>query len=1071
VNKGLGLAAALAAAALVAGVFMLSRSDEAETGGAVPLAASRNAPTQAPGFDAPLDGAQPVTAQPLAVASAVTPPVTTESSPGAPSAAVRPAGEALMLTGRVLDEAGRPVPGARVTFVAEPLQASLGGRIPGGRGPRSPVEDLPSSETGPDGRFTLEGVLPPPSDEVGNFILPGMQPMLVVQHDAFATLEHSCSGLQPPRHELGDLLVAAGAWITGRAVDENGRPLAGARATAHVRELEGGGSPRGFGLPFGGLSERLDEALSGPDGRFRIAGLAPGKADVTVRAEGRRVGTSEGVELMARQPADVGDIALPTGQSIAGVVLDERGQPLADAEVSVSSMARIMVNRLEDLPRSQLGQEFGQRARTDAAGAFEVSGLAGGHYTVHVRAEGFDSLLREDVAAGTRDLRLVPVRLGGLLVRVNSDRDGAPVSGARLRATPVADEQGGPRFFRDRGEDLPVLAGAAALAAAGVEGDPAGAYWVRNAGLAGTEVVVAADGFATLEATAAPVASGAQGRLDVRLVPESVVAGRVLDTRGQPLAEARVTLAASTPEEPELQGAFRGGFRRGFRIEDRDADEEPLDAGRLTTRTHSDGSFELRGAAPGDWNLSATHPDCVDGAPLPLTLAAGEQRAGLELPLQPAGTLAGLVTEHDGTPSVDIEVTATPAAEANRADPGSQDVTLEIGRALHLDDGTGRRFARTDDAGRWSIGGLAEGEYQVTLGGGARRGRSMGGGGMVFAFAGDPGEATQGPKVWAKVVAGEETTVNLVRPKRGSVHGRVLAGGQPVPDARVTLSKRREGQDSPFAFAFPFGGGDDVRTDERGEYRFDDVEAGAYEVSASVPGAPLERSADFDLDAGDSRSADLVFGGSTLKGKVVDKASGAGAPGVLITAIPVKDQSADQPLGQASVSMVMIATDGGPGGGMTMEIGGGGPASQIRSAPDGSFELRWVEPGHYRLEASGGGYTEGALGPVEVADGQDKDDLRLEVERGAIVLGTVLSGETGERLDGVPVQLEGLDTRRMEVTSGGGRYRFEGLAAGEYTVNVLGSGLGSDFGGTSLASEDVELELGETRELDLTTGT
>ncbi|MBM3985269.1 MAG: carboxypeptidase regulatory-like domain-containing protein, partial [Planctomycetes bacterium] len=554
--------------------------------------------------------------------------------------------------------------------------------------------------------------------------------------------------------------------------------------------------------------------------------------------------------------------------------------------------------------------------------------------------------------------------------------------------------------------------------------------------------------------------------------PESVVAGRVLGARGQPLAEARVTLAAATLEEQDLGGflgGFRGRFRRSLRIDDRDGEQEPLDAGRLTTRTHVDGSFELRGAAPGDWKLSATHPECVDGATVPLTLAAGEQRTGLDLALQPAGSLAGLVTEHDGTPAVDVEVTVTPADEANREATASQELTLEIGRALQLDDGTGRRFARTDDAGRWSIGGLAEGEYQVALGGGARHGRSMGGGGMVFAFAGDPGDATQGPKLWARVVAGEETAVNLVRPQRGSVHGRVLAGGQPVPDARVTLGRRREGQD--FGFMLPFGGGDDTRTDGRGEYRFDDVEAGAYEVSASVPGAPLERRVDVELAAGDARSADLVFGGSTLKGKVVDKASGAGAAGVLITAIPVKDQSAEQPLGQASYSMVMIASDGGPGGGMTMELGGGGPASQIRSAPDGTFELRWVEPGNYRLEASGGGYTQGALGPVEVADGQDKDDLRLEVERGAVVLGTVLSGETGERLDGVPVQLAGPDTRRMEVTTGGGRYRFEGLAAGEYTINVLGSGLGSDFGGTSLASEDVELELGETRELDLTTGT
>ncbi len=1057
--------AGLAAAAVVAGMLLLSGSDEPEQGGAPPLAASRGAPLQAPGFDAPSDGTQPAAAQPLASTPAAPPVLGAAGAQAAKLAAPRPAGAALALTGRVVDEAGRPVPGALVTFVAEPLRASFGGgRGPGRRPARDPADESPSVLTGADGRFALEGTLPPPSGEVGNFILPAMQPSVVVQHDVFATLEHACSGVQAPRHDVGDLQLAAGSWVSGRAVDENGRPLSGARATARNRDDDGRGA-RGFGFPFGGLAENLGESVTGPDGRFRISGLAPGQADLTVRAEGRRLGGAEGIELLPRQPADVGDIALPVGQSIAGVVLDQQGLPLAGAEVSVSSMARIMVNRIEDLPRGQIGQEFGQRAPTDEAGSFEVSGLAGGHYTVHVRADGYDDLSREDVAAGTRDLRLEPVRLGGLLLRIVSDRDGAPVAGARLRATPVADEQQGFRFARNPGEDLPVLEGQVALHAAGREGDPAGAYYVSHAGLLGTQVVVAADGFATHEVTAAPVASGAQGSLDVRLVPESVVAGRVLDHRGQPLAEARVTLAVATRDDGDVGRLFGGGFRQSIRIEHGHGEDPPLDAERLATRTHEDGSFELRGAAPGDWTLSATHPDCVDGVPQALTLAAGEQRTDLELPMQPAGAIAGLVSEHDGTPAVDVEVTVTPAAEVRGPEAAGQDLTLDIGRIVRIDDGTGRRFARTDDEGRWHIGGLAEGEYEVTLSGGARRGRRLGGD-MVFAFAGDRGSTPQGPSVWSKVVAGEETRVDLVRPQRGSVHGRVVAGGQPVPDARVTLRQRREGQ----GFPFPFAGGEDARTDDRGDYRFDDVEAGAYEIAASVPGAPLERSVPVDLGPGDSRSADLVFGGSTLKGTVLDKASGAGAPGVLITAIPVKDQSGDQPLQSVSFSMVMLTSDGGPGGGMTMEIGGG-PASQIRSATDGTFELRWVEPGNYRLEASGGGFTDGSLGPVEVADGQDKDDLRLEVERGAVVLGSVLSGETGERLDGVPVRLEGADTRRMEVTSGGGRFRFEGLATGAYTINVLGSGLGGDFGGTSLASEDLELELGETRQVDLTTKT
>src|SRR5262249_45213929 len=162
---------------------------------------------------------------------------------------------------------------------------------------------------------------------------------------------------------------------------------------------------------------------------------APGKADVTLRADGRRLASTEDVALQPRLATDVGDIALLPGQTIAGIVLDKDGRPVEDAEVSLSSMARLVVNRIEALPRGQIGQEFGQRARTGADGRFEISGLAGGHYTVHVRADGFERLSQEDVAAGTLDLRLLPVGLGGLFVEIVNDADGTPVQGARIKAT------------------------------------------------------------------------------------------------------------------------------------------------------------------------------------------------------------------------------------------------------------------------------------------------------------------------------------------------------------------------------------------------------------------------------------------------------------------------------------------------------------------------------------------------------------------------------------------------------------------------------------------------------------
>jgi len=554
----------------------------------------------------------------------------------------------------------------------------------------------------------------------------------------------------------------------------------------------------------------------------------------------------------------------------------------------------------------------------------------------------------------------------------------------------------------------------------------------------------------------------------VRLVPESVVAGRVVDPDGQPIEGARVALAAPRPQDPG-EGGFTGPggrrFARGVRLGDAAHEGEDLDARRMSTHTLPDGSFELRGAAPGEWELSATHADCVDGDTQALTLGRGEQRRDLVLPLQPAGVLMGSVTEHDGSPAVDVEVSVKPAGAPRPAAPADQ-VELAIGRMFGPGGEDGERFARTDDQGQWRLGGLAAGDYQVALSSGARRPRRMGGGAMVFAFAGDRGDATQGPSTWAKVVPGAETRVDLVRPQRGGVRGRVLAGGQPVPNVVVAL--RQGGGNLPFRLP-GFGDADEARTDDRGEFRFDDVEAGAWEVAASVPGAPIERTAAVELAPGELRTADLVFGGVTLGGRVVDRDGGGGAADVLVTVVPIEGGGSGP---REAVAMTMVMIGGPGGGGMSMELGGG-PASQIRTDAEGRFELRWMEAGTYRLEASGGGYTRGELQPIEVLDGQARDDLLVEVERGAVVHGAVISGETGQRLDGVPVRLEGADTRQMEVTEQGGRYRFEGLAPGKYTVSVLGSGMTGfgDFDDGALATEELEVEVGEQRQLDLTTGT
>ena len=163
--------------------------------------------------------------------------------------------------------------------------------------------------------------------------------------------------------------------------------------------------------------------------------------------------------------------------------------------------------------------------------------------------------------------------------------------------------------------------------------------------------------------------------------------------------------------------------------------------------------------------------------------------------------------------------------------------------------------------------------------------------------------------------------------------------------------------------------------------------------------------------------------------------------------------------------VTMIADGGGGSSGMSMELGGG-DLSKVRSSPDGRFEVRWLKPGEYGIQTTGGGYARAEAGPFQVTEAEVVDDVVIEAVRGATVSGQIVSGETGELMDGVPVSLVGRSSGSREMSMAqGGSYRFEGLAEGEYDVMVLGSG----FNSQPIALETISLGRGEDRRLDLTT--
>jgi protocatechuate 3,4-dioxygenase beta subunit len=945
------------------------------------------------------------------------------------------------LTGRVVDPSGRPVSSARIVYHGSGDRMIL--RRFGSTDATS-MED-PETMTDRDGRFSLTVALPDSEqgEEDDLIFLGGRGARLVATHDAFTVLVQDCPTLEQGREvDMGTLSMDMGSQVAGRVLDEAGRPVGGAEVTVRSVESDPMGRRGIMGLLGGQLAELYTAAVTDADGRFFVTGVQPGQLSVSGQADGYQVAQLDSIESEPGLTLSVGDLVLSAGASIAGWVVDGKGEPIEGANVRVSSVARLVIRRMEDVPRQQLGQEMRLRAATDADGHFELHGLGLGQYTLHVSSDGYAGRQKENVVAGTLDVSLSLDKLGGLLVSVRSSLDDGMVDGAKLKAN-AAPAGGGFSMRFGGGGGLDILEGEQAVAAAGVDTDPAGMYFVQGAGSTGTMLEIVADGFAAASVTAPSVSPDSIVEFDVLLMPESVIAGIVLDATGQAVPHASVRLAEYVAP-PTMQGG-RFEMRREIRREIGGGGG----GGDEWKRTSSDenGAFSLRGIPEGDWELTASADGFASDDPAVVSLAVGDSVRDVEIIMLVAGSVVGIVIGQDGSPVQGASLTVTPF------DPGSASSSNPMAARMAALMGGGAETRRTssDAEGHFAVKDLLPGLYDVKLA--KQHGMRMGGAMMIILdSAGNDSDV--GERV--EVLPREEAWVELVRPPTASLSGRVLAGGRPMPGVSVELNEANS--------FMPFGGRS-AETDGTGRYVFEDVEPGEYDVSAIVSGAALPEERSVDLLGGIESQADLIFSGSTVSGRVVDRESGVGVPGVTINlSSNAKASSNFESVG--NISLAFVTSDGGgAGSGMTIDMGGG-DLSKVRTGQDGVFRIQWVKPGSYGIETQGGGYTTAKAGPFDVKEGRELDDIEIEADRGAVLTGSVVSLETGKLIDSAPMRLESLDGSDVRVGMvQAGRYEFDGLSAGQYTVSVMGSG----FGSAPMAMESVTLTTGEMRILDLTT--
>jgi protocatechuate 3,4-dioxygenase beta subunit len=254
------------------------------------------------------------------------------------------------LVGKVVDGAGRPMPGVRLDLM-----------------PTEGASSWVSSWCGEDGRRTVR------SGHGGAFELdhlaanryrlratgPGLAPLS--RHPI------EVSG-KTARIDLGTLTLQPGGVLDAQVVDSRGAPVPAASAILSASDRQ----------PSLVLEDLLpSSAMTGPDGRVHFADLLPGaRYDLAIHPAGYAETAAKGIAIPTAGPLR---IEVQEGRQLTGRVVGSDGQPIAGAAVGV----------IGTMPLSSLTLRGSPDATTNAKGEFSLSGLTPGTVQIQAAADGF----------------------------------------------------------------------------------------------------------------------------------------------------------------------------------------------------------------------------------------------------------------------------------------------------------------------------------------------------------------------------------------------------------------------------------------------------------------------------------------------------------------------------------------------------------------------------------------------------------------------------------------------------------------------------------------------------------
>ena len=479
-------------------------------------------------------------------------------------------------------------------------------------------------------------------------------------------------------------------------------------------------------------------------------------------------------------------------------------------------------------------------------------------------------------------------------------------------------------------------------------------------------------------------------------------------------------------------------------IVNRDPDSQPVkkalieliadnqaQGGNYTALTGPDGSFRVENIKPGRYHLFAERSGFLDTDKQRgrtdgriLTLTAGQELKDLHLRLQAAAVIHGRVTDEDGEPLPNAEVTALHQ-------------TFIAGHKHWEQAGA----ERTNDLGEYRIASLPAGNVYISVSpppdfkslienagtADARNAKADPSASTTYQTTYYPGTPDRSQATPIPLHPGDEFPANFtLSPSPSlSIRGSVV-NVPPRASATIMLQSRD--------FSLVLSG---AEMHKDGSFVIHDVSPGSYTILASIEGSPVPMTARQSLQVGSTNVEGLRLSpqpGTTMQGRMrVEARNTAGRfdPERVFLALQSVDSEQDEDILAGRETFSNLA----------------------HVAPDGSFHWTDVPAGSYYVQVMGDSTAnEGWFVKSVAAGGRDVNESGITVDGGAVSLDLVISANGGV-VEGVVVDRKGepvanavvvavpearmrsrLDHYRKTVADQTGRFTLRGLRPGDYTV-------------------------------------